>query len=131
MPGLEGVAAGQIGDGAGDPERAVRAACGPSQAARGGFKKLPGLGRERGKAVQVLALQCLVGHALAGLGSGTGGLTAFTHAGGALAICGAQQLLGRQRGDFDLQVDAVQKRAAQAHLVAPHLLRAAAAGALG
>lgn len=121
---------GQVGDGAGHFQGAVRGAGRPAQARGGSLQELGGGGLQQHMGVDLLAVQGLVGTALAL----DGALARLGHAladgRGGFAGRGAQQLLRGQSGHFNVQVDAVEQRAAELGLVARDLVGRAAAGAL-
>ena len=127
MPGLHSRAAGQVGNGARHLERAVGAAGRPAQACGGLVGEGQGLGREAQVVVQGLALELVVGAALALHGQRAGLDHALAHGLAGFARARGQQLLRGQGADFHMQVDAVQQRAADARLVARHLVGRAAA----
>ena len=72
-------------------------------------------------AIDVGALQRLVGPALAFDRALARGGCARADGGRGLARGRIEQLLRRHRGHFDVQVDAIQERAAELALVARHL----------
>src|SRR5574343_1413375 len=127
MGGTDGVATGQVGDGASDFQDAV-----------------PGAGRQielrRGLAQQFTAgfvwltagidfagTQAGIGFLLAGLLPAQRGLDPGANGGRAFAVGLACQRIGWQRGNLDDQVDAVEERAGKLAAVAGDLIRRAAA----
>ena len=107
----------------------MNAAARPAQFAGGQVQKLGGFGRQGALRVDGLALQCLVGAALAAEGALTRGDYAGADAGAAFARRRVDQFMRGQRAHFHVKVNAVQQRAAEPALVARHLLGRAAAGA--
>lgn len=127
MPRLHCRATGQVGNGARHLERAVGAAGRPAQACGGLVGEGQGLGREAQVVVQGLALELVVGAPLALHGQRAGLDHALAHGLAGFARARGQQLLRGQGANFHMQVDAIQQRAADARLVARHLVGRAAA----
>ena len=128
MGGGHGCAAGQVGNGAGHFQGAVRGAGAPAQALGGGLGKAGGFGLQMQIFIQRLPGQILIGHALPRQRALAGGGAARAYGGAAFARRGGQQLGGGQGGHFHVQVDAVQQRAGELALVAGDLVWRAAAG---
>ena len=122
MQGFDGVAAGQIGNRAGDFEAAVGAASAPAEFG-GGFLQQ---GRCRiaqpGLRIDGLALQCSIGAALTRQCPLPCGQTAGGDGRCVFARRRVQQVLRGQAGHFNVQVNAVQQRAAELALVAADLV---------
>jgi len=126
-----GLGTRQVGDGARHLERAVRAARRPPQARCCGIEELGGRIVEVQVLVDLLALQRLVGPALACQGPCPRLHHALADGGAGLPGRCLEQLLRRHGGHLDMQVDAVQQRPAELALVARDLVGCATAGALG
>ena len=122
MGGGNRVAARQVGDGAGDFEAAVHAAAAPAEFDGGFLQQGSGVVFQARLIVDGLALQVGVGAALPCQGEFAGGQAARRNRSGAFSGWGAQQVVRRQAGHFDVQVDAVQQRAAELALVAADLV---------
>jgi hypothetical protein len=122
VSGADGIAAGEVGDGAGDFEDAVEGAGGEAEALEGGVEEGAagrldgtepaeslgshgGVDRAAGRGPEALALE------------GTGGGDALGHEGGGLSRAAAELAQG-DRGDLDVEVDAVEERAGDAGAVA-------------
>jgi hypothetical protein len=118
MRHLGAVGAGQVGDGAGNFQGTVRAAGRPAEPGGGHIEELGGGIVQPQVLVDLLALQALVGFALARNGSLARQGAALADAGGGLTWRCLQQVGRRQRGHVDVQVDAVEQRAAELALVA-------------
>ena len=122
---LRSVCAGQVCDAAGHLERAVRAAGRPAQASGGQMEELRRRVVEQHMGVDLAPVQVLVRLALAR----DGAFGCLDERAG-LAAAGLQQV-GRGHGrHIDMQVDAVEQRAAELALVARDLVRCAAASPL-
>jgi hypothetical protein len=121
--------AGQVGDGAGDLDRAMHSPCAPAELER----RLAQEGRCRcgqgAVRIQGGSLELGVGAALARVLRLAGACCALGHLGTAVALGQGQQLVSWQRADLHLQVDAIEQRPRQPRLVTRHLLGCAAAGA--
>ena len=130
MCGLGRGAAGQVGNRACHAQGAVGGACRPSQAGGSRLQEAGGGGRQGQVGIELLALQAVVGAVLACQGPRPCLRNPGAHGAAALAAAVLQQL-GRWQGRyFDVQVDAVEQRAAQLALVARNLLGRTAAGPL-
>ena len=127
MRRLDGRCAGQIGDGARQPQHAVIGPGRPLQADHGLLQQLRALGAGFAIPVHRAAAQLAVGHALAlPLPLGGGGHPCGDGVAG-FALARRAQLCGRQGGHLQLHVDPIQQGAGQALLVALDQLRRAAA----
>jgi hypothetical protein len=103
----------------------------PSWAGRRGVQEAQCGGLERAVAVDVGALQRLVGTALARLGDLARGGHASADGRARFAWRGVEQFVRGDGQHLDVQVDAVEQRAAELALVAQHLVGRAAAGLAG
>lgn len=117
MVHLGGGGAFQIRNRARHLECAVDAAGRPAELGGGGLQEAGGGGFQGDGLVDGLAVQGLVGAALAVDGVLAGGGAARADGGGGFAGGGVQQVVGGQGGYFDVQVDAVDQRAAEFALV--------------
>lgn len=117
MRELHGLRTGQVGNRAGQFQAAVDAAARPAQACRGGVQEFRRRIVEPALRVDGFALQRLVAAALAGQGAFAGGHHALPDRGAAFTRRRVDQFVGRQRADFDVDIDAVQQGAAELALV--------------
>jgi hypothetical protein len=125
------VRARQVGDRAGDFERAMGTAGRPTHLCRGRLQESLGRRVQLGVGVDGLALEAVVGTALALQRTLARQQAALADAGGIFARAGAQQGFGGQGRNFDMQVNAVHEWTTQLGLVAVNLVGGAAAGLQG
>lgn len=119
---LDGVAACQVGNGAGHLQAAVGAATAPPQPGGGFLQQGAGAVVQPGLGVDGLAVQVGIGASLAVQGALAGHQTAGRNGEGAFPWRGVQQVLRGQTGHLDVQVDPVQQGAAEFALVAADLV---------
>ena len=122
MHRFDGVAARQVGDGAGHFQAAVGAAAAPAQLGGGFLQQGGGPVAQAGVRVNGLALQSGVGTALPNQSTLASGQRAGRNRCGAFARWRVQQVLRGQAGHFDVQVDPVQQRSAELALVTADLV---------
>ncbi len=130
--GGDAVGAGQVGDGAGDAQQAIVRARREAEPGHGQAEQPRRVGGQRAMAAGLAA-----GHAGVDVGGGAGEAGRLASAGGedtdaddggGLARGGVGELRVGQRGDFEVEIDAVEQRPGEAGQVAGALEGRAGAG---